>query len=97
MRDIFVRRRRLNYLALAWGIWKIPQAAEKWKEVYPLYARRAGAHLTFAWLCSMQLHRVRRRWNRWKRTITWLIYNDRAQAVRAVLFLPPPAQSVRPL
>ena len=76
----FGNRRRLNYLALAMGIWKICLITEESIRKRPQYAKNAALILLGDWATNRKVRKIKQWFARWKTCISKSIFLERYRA-----------------
>lgn len=73
--------KRLNYLSLAMGIWKILLIDKEILERRPKYAKIASIHLMKSWVQNKKIKQINLWFKRWKETVSKGIYLEREHSV----------------
>ena len=76
----FGNRRRLNYLALSLGIWKIALIEGMSLSQRPIYSKRAAVILLSDWASNRKTRKIKLWFVRWKVCISKSIFLERIQA-----------------
>ena len=76
----FIHHKRRNSLALAFGIWSILIVEARSVSKRPYYAQMASCHLMLNWLVKARQRNFKMWIRKWKRTVTWIIFVERALA-----------------
>lgn len=76
----FANRRRLNYLALAVGIWKICLIEEDSRKKRPEYAKYASLILLSDWATNRKVRKIKQWFSRWKVCVSKTIFLERNAA-----------------
>jgi hypothetical protein len=76
----FGNRKRLNYLALAMGVWKICVIEENSRERRPQYAKYASLILLGDWATNRKVRKIKQWFARWKICISKSIFLERNNA-----------------
>ena len=76
----FGNRRRLNFLALAIGVWKICLIEEDSMKKRPQYAKYASLILLSDWATNRKVRKIKQWFARWKVTVSKTIFMERNSA-----------------
>eukprot|EP01035_Chromulina_nebulosa_P033255 gene33255-44519_t len=67
---LFCRTKRLNYLALALGIWKITLLKKASEEKWPTYCRTAATYLIFSWATNLRKKNLQKWIQCWRGSVS---------------------------
>jgi hypothetical protein len=74
---LFCRTKRLNYLALAMGIWKITLLQKASEEKWPIYCKTAATYLIFSWATNLRKKNLTKWIQCWRGSVGRCIFLQR--------------------